>query len=172
MRVDGGGRVSGEMLSTTQDPLPSHSVVERTREANDLVDRLSIAAAAQGIVRVVVERNVEHGTKVEVESEQPKQPARNVAVPPDERNIAAIAQLLGIRRFVPDQTQPGNASAFLVYRDDRLDLAQVPQIVDQLPELKRALDVATEKDVAAWLNAPKQRGTFGIQFIAWNTSED
>ena len=172
MRVHGGGRVSWKMLSATQDPLPSHSVVERTREANDLVDGLSVAAAAQRIVRVVVKRNVEHGTKVEVEPEQPKQTAGDVAVPPDERNIAAITQLLGIRRFVPDQAQPGNAPAFLVYRDNRLDLAQVAQIVDQLPELNRASDVATEKDVAPGLNTPKQRGTVGIQFVAGNSSED
>src|SRR6185503_14605627 len=160
------------MFSATEDPLPPHSFVERARKANDLLDRPSVATPAQGIVRVVVERNVEHGTKVQVESEQPEKPPGNVAVPPDKRDIATIAQLLGIRRFVADQTQPRNPSALLIDRDDRLDVAQVAEIVDQLPELGRALDIASKKNETARLNAPKQGGALGIKFVAGNTSED
>ena len=70
------------------------------------------------------------GTEIEIESEEPQQTAGDVAMLPNEFDVAFLAQLLRIRRFVPDQAQPRNPSAFLIDRDDRLDLAEVAQIVD------------------------------------------
>jgi hypothetical protein len=49
--------------------------------------------------------------------------------------IAFVAQLLGIGWFFPDQTQSRDTPSLLVYRDDRLDLGQIAQIIDELTEL-------------------------------------
>jgi hypothetical protein len=80
--------------------------------------------------------------------------------------------LLGVRRFVADQAEPGNAAPFLINRYDGIDVAQIAQVVDQLPELRSALDVAPEKDEPARLNPPKQCRRFRIQFVPGNTSEN
>ena len=39
------------------------------------------------------------------------------------------------------------------------------KIVDQFAQLRRALDVAPEKNEAAGLHAPKQCGRFGIELF-------
>ena len=83
-----------------------------------------------------------------------------------------IAKLLRIRRLGPDQSQPRHPAAFLVDRDDRLDLAKVAQIIDQLPQLRRTLDIAAEKNESARLNPAKKRCRLRIQFVTRNTSED
>lgn len=77
-----------------------------------------------------------------------------------------------IRRLVPDQPEPRHSSTFLVDGDDRLDLAQIAEVIDQLPQLHRALNVAAEKNEAAGLNPAKQRRAFRIQFVARNTGKD
>src|SRR2546423_1076274 len=148
------------MLSAAQDPLAAQAVIKGACETNHLLDALPIATSAEGIVRIVIERNVEHRAEVEVEPEKTKQPAGDLAMLPDKGNVVAIAELLRIRRLVPDQPQPGNATALLVDRDDRFDFADIAQIVDQFPKLRRALNVAPEKDEAARLDAAKERRRF------------
>ena len=132
--------------------------VERAGEPHHLLDVRAVAAAAQRIVRFVVEGNVEHRAEIEIEAEEPQQASGDLAVAPNECDVVLLAQLLRVRRLVADQPQPRNAAAFLVDRDDRLDVAEIAQIVDQLPQLRRARDVAAEKDEAAGLDAPEQRG--------------
>ena len=78
-------------------------------------------------------------------------------MPPNELDVALLAQLLRVRRFVADQAQPRNASTFLVDRDDRLDRAQIAEIVDQLPQLSRAFDVSPENNKPARLDPSKKR---------------
>jgi hypothetical protein len=43
----------------------------------------------------------------------------------------------------------------LVDGDDRFDFAEVPQIVDELPELRSALDVAAKKNERTRLHPPE-----------------
>src|SRR2546421_10980535 len=117
------------MLSAAQDPLAAHAVIERARKAGHLLDVLPIATSAEGIVRIVIEGNVEHRAEIEVEPEKAEKPAGDLAMLPDKGNVVAIAELLRIRRLVPDQPQPRNAAAFLVDRDDRFDSAHIAQIV-------------------------------------------
>ena len=73
---------------------------------------------------------------------------------------------------MPIKPQSRNAAAFLIDRDDRLDFAQVAQVVDQFPQLRGALDVAPEKNEAARLHAPKQFRGFRIQFLSRNSGKD
>ena len=160
------------MFSAAENPLLAHPLIERAGQADYLLDGLSVTAPAKRIVRVVVEGDVQDWTEIEVEPEKQEKPSGDLAVTPDEGNVTAIAQLLCVWRFVADQTQPGNAPAFLVDRDDRLDIAEIAQVVDQLPKLRRALDVSPKKDETPRLDPPKQVGCLPIQFVAGNTSED
>ncbi len=89
-----------------------------------------------------------------------------------ERDVVLLAELLRVGRFVPDQAQTRNAAAFLIDRDDRFDVAQVAQIVDQLPQLRRARDVAAKQNVAARLHAAEERGGCGIEFRAGHAGEE
>ena len=112
------------------------------------------------------------GTKIEIESENAQQPSGDVAVAPDQIDIILVAQLLRVRRLAADQAQPRNAAAFLIDGDDRFDFAEIAQIVDQLSQLRRAFDVAPEKNESARLNAPKHFRAGGIEFLAGNAAED
>ena len=111
----------------------------------DLRDVVPVAAPAQRIVRLIIERNIEHRAEIEIEAENAQQPAGDRAVAPDQLEIVLVAELLRVRRLVADQLQPRNAPAFLVDGDDRLDLAQIAQIIDQLPKLRGRPDIAAEE---------------------------
>src|SRR6266480_4342136 len=100
------------MFTAAGDPLLSHPVVEDAGIAHDLLNRFAITAAAQRIVRVVVERNVEHRTKIEIESENAQQTSGDVTVPPDKIDIVLVAQLLRVGRLAPDQPQTRHPATF------------------------------------------------------------
>src|SRR5260370_12252281 len=133
MRVRFRGRVTGKMLAAAGYPLFPHRFVERAGIAYYLLDRLSVTATAQRIVGIIVERNVEHRTEIEIESENAQQPSGDVAVPVDKIDIALVAQLLRVRRFVSNQAQSRYATAFLIDAGDHFRPAQIANGVDQLP---------------------------------------
>src|SRR5260221_13330168 len=93
--------------------------------AHHLLVRFPIATAAQRIVGIVVEGNVEYGTQIQIESEEAQQTSGDIAVAPDQFDIVFVAQLLRVRRLVADQTQSRNAAALLIDGDDGLDFAQI-----------------------------------------------
>jgi len=157
------------MFAAAGDPLLAHGLIERAAIAHNLFDIFSVAPAAQRIFGVIIERNVEHRTKIEIESKKSEQTSGDIAVAPDQIDIVFIAHLLRIRRFVSDAPQSRDASAFLIDCDDRLDVAQVAQIVDEPSELRRALKIAAEENVCPGLHAPKQMGRFSIEFFPGNT---
>src|ERR1700757_351455 len=134
------------MFAATGDPLLTHGVIKRTGIAHNLLDVFPVAPAAQRILSVLIERNVEHGTKIQIESEKAQQTSGNVAVAPDQIDVIFIAQLLRVRRFVSDPPQSRDAPAFLIDRNDGLDVAQLAQIVDEFSELWRALKVASKNN--------------------------
>src|SRR4030095_11542114 len=98
------------MFAPAGDPLPSHCFVKRTGISHNLLDSFSVAPAAQRILGVVIERNVEHRAKIEIESKKTQQTSGDVAVTPDQIDVVLLAQLLRIRRFVSDQAQSRDAS--------------------------------------------------------------
>ena len=91
---------------------------------------------------------------------------------PDQSDIVFIAQLLRVRRFVSDASQSRDAPAFLIDRNNGLDVAQVAQIIDELSELCRALEVASEQNECPRLHVTKQPGCFRIEFFSWHASHD
>jgi hypothetical protein len=93
-------------------------------------------------------------------------------VTPDQIDIVLLAQLLRIRWFVSDAPQPGDAAAFLIDCNNGLDFAEVAQIVDELSELRRALEIASEDNVCPRLHAPKQPGCFRTQFFSGDTGHN
>ncbi len=143
------------MFAAARDPLPSHRFVECTGISHNLLDGFPVAPAVQRILGVIVEGNVEHWTKIEIEAEKAQQTSSDIAVSPDQIDIILIAQLLRVRRFVSDAPQSRDASAFLIDRDDWLYVAQIAQIIDELSQLRRALKIAAEKNVRSRLHAPK-----------------
>src|SRR5580765_7277418 len=135
------------MFATAGDPLPAQGLVKRTGVAHNLFHIFPVAAAVQRIFGVIVEGNVEHRTKIEIEPEKAQQTSRDIAVAPDQIDIVFIAQLLRVRRFVSDAPQSRDASAFLIDCNDWLDLADVAQIVDELSELCPTFEIASEENV-------------------------
>ena len=90
---------------------------------------------------------------------------------PDQIDITFIAQLLRVWWLVADETQSRNAAALLIDGDDWLDLTQVAQIVDQFAQLRRALDVASEENEPAGLDAPKQFCASRVEIFAGNATD-
>ena len=160
------------MFAAAGDPLPAHGLIKRTGIAHNLLDIFSITPAVQRVFGVIIEGNVEHRTKIDIEPEKAQQTSGDVAVAPDQIDIVLVAQLLRVRRFVSDAPQSRHASAFLIDRNNGLDLAQVAQIVDELSELRRALEVASEENECPRLHAPKQTGCFRIESFSGNTRHD
>ena len=102
----------------------------------------------------------------------PQQPARDGAVALDEPEVVLVAELDGVGRFVADLPQPRDAPAFLIDGDDRLDGAQVAQVVDELPQLRGRLDVSPEEDEPARLDAPEGGGGVGVEREAGDAGEE
>ena len=58
------------MFAAAGDPLPAHGLIKRTGIAHNLFDIFSVTPAVQRIFGVIIEGNVEHRTKIEIESEK------------------------------------------------------------------------------------------------------
>src|SRR5438874_2431047 len=152
MRVGLRAGVTWKMFAAARDPLLAHRVVERAGIAHHLLDRFAVTTAAERIVGVIVERNVEDRAKIEIKSENAQQTTRDVTMPSDKIDTVLVAQLLRVRRLAAEQSQARNAPAFLIDGNDRFRFAQIAQIVDQLSQLPRAFDVAPEKNEPARLH--------------------
>ena len=172
MGIDIGARVTGEMFATGQDAVFPQGVIEKPGVFDDLVGSGSVAPALEGVVGFFVITNIEDGAEIEVEPEEPQDPAREFAVAGDEFLVAFFPEILGVGRFVADQAQTRNAAAFLVDGDDGLDPAEVAKVVDESAELFRVLDVPPENDKTAWLEAAETFGGIGIKFAAGNPGEE
>ena len=163
--------VAREMLAAAENTGGPQRIVESRRFFNDLGDIAPIAAAAKRVVGLIVERDVQHGTEVEVEAENSKEAACDIAVAADQVQIRGVAELLGAGRLVPDTFEAGNATAFLVDRDDRLDAAQISEVVDEFAQLLGSLDIATEENEPSRLDLAEEAGGVGIEFRARNTNK-
>jgi hypothetical protein len=156
------------VFATTQDARGAQRLVEESRIVDDLLDVVSVTPATQRVVGIVIKGNIQDGTQIEVESEDPEQFARDSAVPGNEFGITPVPKRIGVGRFVSNQTQPGNTSPLLINRDDGFDPAQIAQVIDQFPKLVWGLDVSTEENVSARLDPTKDGGGLFIQFGAGN----
>ena len=107
------------MFAATGEPLPAHGLIKRTGIAHNLFDIFSVTPAVQRVFGVIIEGNVEHRTKIEIEPEQPQKLPRDVAVPAHQCGIIFIAKLLRIRRFVAEQLEPRHPPARVGSREAR-----------------------------------------------------
>src|SRR5438876_3491521 len=123
MGIDHRSRITGEMFPAAGHARSTQRVVKRSRVPDYLLDRFSITATTQGIVRVVIKGNIEHGTEIEIETEQSQQVSGDVAVLANQLDVSLVAQLLSARGFVSNQAQPGHSATFLIDSNDRLDKA-------------------------------------------------
>src|SRR6266403_1580328 len=123
MGIDHCSRVPGEMFPAAGDARSTQRVVKRRRVPDYLLDRFSVTATTQGIVRVVIKRNIEHGTEIEIETEQSQQISGDVGMLANQLDVSFVAQLLSARRFVSNQAQPRHSATFLIDSNDRLDKA-------------------------------------------------
>ena len=89
-----------------------------------------------------------------------------------EIKVAAVSELLGIRRFVANEFEARDAAAFLIDRDNGFDIAEAPKVVDELAELMRGLDVSAEENESSGLDLAKEIGCCGIEFCAGDADED
>src|SRR5436305_13893866 len=98
------------MFAAACDPLSSQRAIERTSVANDLFDCFPVTPAAQGIVCVVIERNVQDGAQVYIETEEAEQSPRDVSMKQHEIYDTLIAELMRIRRFIASQSNTRNVT--------------------------------------------------------------
>src|SRR6266699_2547248 len=92
MGIDDGRRIAGEMFPAAGYPRSTQRAVERSRVPDYLLHRFSVTATTQGIVRVVIKRNIEHGTEIEIETEQSQQASGDVAVFANQLDVSLVAQ--------------------------------------------------------------------------------
>jgi hypothetical protein len=160
------------MFAAAGNALCAHRLVKSAGVAHHFINVLSITAASQRIIGIVIERDVEDRTEIEVEPEKAQQPPGDVTVPRDQPRIALFAKFLRIRRLVTNQSEPRNPTAFLINGDDRFDFGNIPQIINQLPQLRRGFDIPPEKNESARLEPTEMRRSLGIQFLARHARHD
>src|SRR5436189_5704813 len=102
------------MFAAAGDPLPAHGLIKRTGIAHNLFNIFSVTPAVQRVFSVIIEGNVEHRTKIEIEPEKAQQTSGDVAVAPDKTDIVLLAQLLRVRRFISDRPPSPGAPAVLI----------------------------------------------------------
>src|SRR5437763_10469049 len=91
MGIDDGSRIAGEMFPAACYPRNTQRAIEHSRVPDYLLDRFSVTATTQGIVRLVIKRNVEHGTEHEIEIKQSQQVPGNLAVFANQLDVSFVA---------------------------------------------------------------------------------
>ena len=89
----------------------------------------------------------------------------------DEFGIALVAELAGIRRLVAEEFQSGDATSFLVDRNDRFNVAEFPEAVGECTELGGGLDVSSKEDESSRLDPPDEVLIGRVDFGAGNAEE-
>src|SRR4029077_11715219 len=100
--IDDCSRIAGEMFPAAGYARSTQRVLKGCGVPDHLLDRFSVAATTQGIVRVVIKRNIEHGTEIEIETEQSQQVSGDVAVFANQLEVSLVTELLSVRRFIPN----------------------------------------------------------------------
>ena len=153
VRIERCAGISGEVFAAGEDPLVAQCVVEEAGIADDLCRGVPVAASAEGVIGLIVEGDVEDGAEVEVESEDPQEFAGDGSVLLDQGGVITVSELIGVWRFVADEFEARDASSFLIDGDDGGCAAEVFEIVDEFSQLGWRLDIASEEDEAAGLDA-------------------
>jgi len=121
MRIKSSAGVAWEMLAATQHPGRPQRGVKVLGVRDDLGRRAPVTAPAQGIVSFVIEGDVQHRAKIEIEAEKLEQPSGDVAMTADESRITLIAELTRVRRLIANKFQSRNPASLLIDGDDGFD---------------------------------------------------
>jgi hypothetical protein len=132
MGVDLSEGITGEMFSAAKDAGFAEGMIKDGGFVDDFFRSGAVAAALEGIIGIVVEGDVEDGTKVEVKAEEPEEFSGEGPVFLNELEIIFIAELLGVGGFVADFAEAGDAAALLIDGDDGLDFGEIAEVVDEL----------------------------------------
>ena len=84
VRIEPGESIAGKMFAAGKNPFGGHRRAEGLGIGDGFLDAAAVATAAQRIVGLIVEGNVEHRAQVEVEAEQAQQLAGQRAVAGDQ----------------------------------------------------------------------------------------
>ena len=160
------------MFSAAKNPALQERVVECTGEPNDLVYCRSVAPAAKRIICLIIEGDIQHGTQIEIEPEQPEQLAGQRPMESDEWFLVFLPELLSAGRLIANQPESRNPASFLINRNDRLSPGKIAQVINKLSQLRWRLDVAAEKNVATGLHLPKNPGRFRVKIEPGNTDQE
>lgn len=166
------GAITGEVLGAGQDALGAHGAVEDASVVDDLLSVFAPATAFEGIVGGVVVGDVEDGAEVEIEAEVAEQLAGEFAVLFDELGVTFIPKGLGIGGLLSDETEAGDAAAFLIDGDERFNVGEIAQVVDEFAELLRGDDISAKEDEAAGLELFETGGRIGVEFRSGDTGEE
>ena len=172
MRIAFGRSVAREVLGTGKDAFASHGAIEHACIGHHFLRITAITTALEGVVCGVVIRDVEHRAEIEIETEEAQKLTREFAMGLDELGVPFIAQRLCIGRFFTDEAQTGNAATLLINGDEWLDVREIAQVIDELPQLLWGFDVTTEKDVSAGLEFLETGGGFGVEGRTGNAGEE
>ncbi len=101
-----------------------------------------------------------------------EQLAGEFAVLFDELRVTFIPKGLGIGGLLADETESGDAAAFLIDGDERLNVGEVAQVVDEFAELLWGDDVSAKEDEATGLEFFETGGGIGVEFGARDAGEE
>jgi hypothetical protein len=146
-------------------------LVEDAGHGDDLIGCRAVAAAAEGVVGLIIEGNVEDRAEIEIEAEDPKELSGQLSMAGDEFEISLVAELAGVGRLVAEELETRYTASFLVDGDDRLDIAEFPETVCETTELIGCFYITAEEDESSRLNPAYEIGIGIINFHAWHTKE-
>ena len=103
MGVESCGGIAGKVFAATEHSGGAQAFIEGARLLDNFCRGAPVAAPSQGVIGFVVEGDVENRAEIEIEAEEAKQAPGDVAMPANLREVAFVAELLGIRRFVANK---------------------------------------------------------------------
>lgn len=164
-------RVSREMLAATENATGTERVIKQSRLFDDLRRRASITSSFERIVSLIIKADVQNGTQIQIKPEQTQDAGGGFTMTCYEGRIALIAQLLSIGWLAAKQSQAGDPSSLLIDGDNRLDVGEVSQVVNQPAELDGRFNVSSEENEPSRLEFSEECGGFGIEFLTRHTDQ-
>ncbi len=171
MGIDSGSRVAGKMLAAARDSGGAQGRVEGAGVSGHLVRVAAETPVSKTVFKIAFERDVENGTKIEVQAKKPQHPTSQISMPGDLCGRAPLDELAGTGRFAADLPQPGHATALLVDAEQGRVFRDFKQARDERAQLPGAPDIASKEDESSRLQVPDSASFFESQFGAVDSDD-